>query len=87
MLASAVYIAKILLCYAYLRLFQTGTKGGKCSGLNNAKICKVYGQSMSDAKKEKERLRKQQWRAALTPTSPPSSPPPKSTRNFLKVTV
>ena len=64
-LASAVCIAKILLCYAYLRLFQTGSKGGKYSGLNNAEICKVYRQSMSDAKKEKERLRKQQWRAAL----------------------
>ena len=65
MLASAVYIAKILLCYAYLRLFQTSSKGGKYSGLNNAAICKVYQQSMSDAKKEKGRLRKQQLRAAL----------------------
>ena len=67
-LASAVCIAKILLCYAYLRLFQTGSKGGKYSGLNNAEICKVYRQSMSDAKKEKERLRKQQWRAAQKKT-------------------
>ena len=58
-------MAKILFCYAYLRLFQTGSKGGKYSGLNNAEICKVYRQSMSDARKEKERLRKQQWRAAL----------------------
>ena len=34
---------------------------------------------MRDAKKEKERLRKQQWRAALTQTPPPRpqpSPPP-----------
>ena len=67
-LASAVFIAKILLCYAYLRLLKTGSKGGKYSGLNNAEICKVYWQSMSDAKKEKERLRKQQRRAALKRT-------------------
>ena len=63
-------MVKILLCYAYLGLFQTGSKGEKYSGLNNAEICKVYRQSMSDAKKKKkkERLRKQQWRAALKQT-------------------
>ena len=57
-LASAVCIAKILLCYAYLRLFQTGSKGGKYSGLNNAEICKVYRKSLSDAKKRKRRVEK-----------------------------
>ena len=48
-----VCIAKILLCYASLRLFQTGSKGGKYSGLNNAEICKVYRQSVSVQKKKK----------------------------------
>ena len=64
-LASTVCIAKIPYCYAYLRLFQAGSKGGKHSRLNKAEIFKVYRQSMSDAKKEKEKLRKQQWRTAL----------------------
>ena len=49
---SAVCIAKVLLCYAYLGLFQAGSKGGKYSGLNNAEICKVNWQSISDAKKK-----------------------------------
>ena len=38
------------------------SRGGKYSGLTNAEICKKYRDSMTEAKKEKERIRKQRWR-------------------------
>ena len=42
-----------------------GSRGGKYSGLTNAEICKKYRESMTEAKKEKERIRKQRWRQNL----------------------
>ena len=38
---------------------------GKYSGLTNAESCRLYRQSMTQAKKNKERLRKQNWRNNL----------------------
>ena len=49
---------------AYLLHF-TALKEGKYSGLTNAEICRKYRETMSPAKKEKERLRKQKWREGL----------------------
>ena len=42
-----------------------GLRGGKYSGLTNAEISKKYRKSMTEAKKEKERIRKQRWRQNL----------------------
>ena len=42
-----------------------GSRGGKYSGLTNAEICKKYRELMTEAKKEKERIRKQRWRQNL----------------------
>ena len=42
-----------------------GSRGGRYSGLTNAEICKKYRESMTEAKKEKERIRKQRCRQNL----------------------
>ena len=42
-----------------------GSRGGKYSGLTNAETCKKYRESMTEAKKEKEGIRKQSWRQNL----------------------
>ena len=62
-------MVKILLCYAYLGLFQTGSKGEKYSGLNNAEICKVYRQSMSDAKKKKKKEKRKVEKTTMESSS------------------
>ena len=50
-----------------LTLFHSnlGSRGGKYSGLTGAEICKKYRESMTEAKKEKERIKKQRGRGEI----------------------
>ena len=50
--------------------YNLGSRGGKYSGLTSAEIRKKHRELMTEAKKEKERIRKQRWRQNLKENHP-----------------
>ena len=58
-------ILQWVLLHSHAFSLKFNSRGGKYSGLAHAEICKKYRESMTEAKKEKDRIRKQRWRQNL----------------------